>query len=548
LLDDNFKASDQGPLTYEIATTYSGELQASESNGWMSFTGAMDADSVSFTVTAKETFEDHVFSKSATYTVVRNHSPETTVTGSVYDVYVVPDTAATDKMTLNLDDLFQDSDGDPLKYDVSFYSSNTNFTLGTDGDRKQYLTYQGTPTGAEYVTVTASDGKTGSYTPSLNIYFVPNYPVMTDASVSTDVYYPSANSEVLLNKKFYDFDKTDSLTYSVSGDSNGIHADIVNGTMTFTFTGSFSDWTQPATFTVTATDNKGPAAQATYTVYPNHAPSIGLADSYDVLDSGANVISAGDWITDSDNGDSVTYSLNVADPGTYSSGSMEWLALDSTQTGALDIGSFSAGDSPVSGKVDITATDSHGTTASKSVTFNNAVYSQLSQPSDKNMVTGSTLTMEDLYKRYSSLTNAATFVVRSSDSSVVDAQMSGGSLVLKANAAGNATIYVMGTDLSGSTYGIIDQFQVNVSDAVIDSLNTRVILPQFSNDGEDYGNLAYQFVGADGLAKVGTVGMDGDIYVYPIASGSYTVTITAATGSGSNTVYAVPFDIPLVLN
>jgi hypothetical protein len=126
--------------------------------------------------------------------------------------------------------------------------------------------------------------------------------------------------------------------------------------------------------------------------------------------------------------------------------------------------------------------------------------------------------------------------------------MSGGSLVLKANAAGNATIYVMGTDLSGSTYGIIDQFQVNVSDAVIDSLNTRVILPQFSNDGEDYGNLAYQFVGADGLAKVGTVGMDGDIYVYPIASGSYTVTITAATGSGSNTVYAVPFDIPLVLN
>jgi hypothetical protein len=42
--------------------------------------------------------------------------------------------------------------------------------------------------------------------------------------------------------------------------------------------------------------------------------------------------------------------------------------------------------------------------------------------------------------------------------------------------------------------------------------------------------------------------MDGDIYVYPIASGSYTVTITAATGSGSNTVYAVPFDIPLVLN
>ncbi|MFC0212717.1 hypothetical protein ACFFK0_09595 [Paenibacillus chartarius] len=474
-----FESTDGGNLSYylmdgaaETNQLNVGGLTVNLDYGQLSFSGTLNDDEAMFTVKAKEEFNGKTFESTVPYRILKNAKPSLTkplpLINAVPNEYV-PIT------TIDLRDYFTDSDNDTITFEYDWSSaSGALMDYIVDGHK---LVYSGTFWSGGYLYFYASDGKSARQRYGIEV----NTPVTTKDGVSTNEYYtPTVSGSspyVSLYNKFYDRESNE-LSFSLSStsslmtdESNGVTATLDSGNLVLS--GSFDNWSTPATFMVTATDGKGPALTVPYTINP----IIDLADSYTVYEAEGLSLSLKPLFIGGTDGR--MYTVDTWIPGTYGS-EQDWVHTDETDPFYPVIEFAGHAESrPTDALINVTISNtSEEQLTGKTVTLR-APADPLTEPVDYvfiNLNIDTESVVENLYELYAAadagITSATRFTIAAMEWTGMESNdlaptvtMEGNDLKVKSNGLGHGYITLVGTDPTTGK-GIIDRFAVIVDHPV----------------------------------------------------------------------------------
>jgi hypothetical protein len=442
-------------LQFTVSPSAANGLTPHINGSRLTFDGTPTADT-SFVVSATD-YQNRT--AQATYRVLLNHDPSATVADNVYHSFYLPGQSIP-STTIDLAEAgkyFTDPDGDPLTYSVSYISTPSTGSL-TASVSGSLLTYQADLYGqpASFI-VTAEDQKGGSSSMSFT-FAQDEAPAAVEPTVTKYILKNNTTgtlASVALSDNFTDADDDpNSLHYTIeesNSDYTGYSPSIANGVLTLSATGSVPE-ADTAKVVVKADDGKGYSTEATY-MFEDFAQ----AEQIDVSNGFNNGEITMDILTDL---------LHADTTGTWSS----WTytpSISASQFVSLTSGTMlhivPSSDS-MTATASVTATEG-AVTEIKTITFNRtSLTTEIADP--KYISPGTTLTLEQLYKRYG-LSSSTRFFAKPTDGLSVVTVSTGQmyrDLILDGNAmsafaSGSTQIGVVGLD-PASHQGLVDTFSL----------------------------------------------------------------------------------------
>ncbi|EFM09449.1 S-layer domain protein [Paenibacillus curdlanolyticus YK9] len=356
--------------------------------------------------------------------------------------------------TLDVANVFSDSDGDALTFTVS--SSDAGTALASVSGTQ--LTVHGAAAGTATITLTATDthGAAEDAVFTVTVNAAPSSsnhkPTVIQAPSAQTLTVGGSDFTLDAANVFSDSDG-DALTFTAASSDAGTALASVSGTQ-LTVHGAAAG---TATITLTATDTHGAAEDAVFTVTvnaapssPNHKPTVIQAPSAQTLTVGGSdfTLDVANVFSDSD-GDALTFTASSSDAGT---------ALASVSGTQLTVHGAAAG----TANITLTATDTHGAAedAVFTVTVNAAPSNANHNPDVVASIPLQVLTIGITATRTYDLSNlfsdpegdVMTFSAVSSSSEGADVSVSGSMLtVTPGTGAASAVVTVTADDGRGGT-------------------------------------------------------------------------------------------------
>ena len=517
-----FSDADNDTLTYTASSSDTTKATVSISSETISIT-AVAAGTTTITVTATDT-GNLTTTQSFSVTVSQtNHSP--VAVGTIPDQSLAVGGAS---VSVDVSSYFNDPDGDALSY--AFSSSDTNkLNASITGAT---ILFTGVDTGTVTITVTATDTSDlfASQTFSVAIGSQNRPPVAVGTIPDQSLAVGGASVSVDVSSYFNDPDG-DALSYAFSSsDTNKLNASITGATILFTGVD-----TGTVTITVTATDTSDLFASQTFSVAigsQNRPPvAVGTIPDQSLAVGGASVsVDVSSYFNDPD-GDALSYAFSSSDTN----------KLNASITGAtilftgVDEGSIT---------ITVTATDTSDLFASQ--TFSVAVSSQkngtpvtIGTIPDQTVNIGGASVSVDVSGYFSDPDgDALSYAFEFSDSSKMNASVTGSTVLFTGVAAGTVTVTVTATDTGNLTATQTFTLTVNAQNqapttigtipaqtmTVGDSTTTVDVSSYFSDADND--TLTYTASSSD-TAKATVSVSNATISITGVAAGTATITVTA---------------------
>ncbi|TVY10464.1 Ig-like domain-containing protein [Paenibacillus cremeus] len=483
---DNFSDADHDALNFTLATEGSvipEGLTAFVSGSNLIYSGSIEAwETPRFLIVAEDELKGKV---EATYVLESsdgNHKPVVASgltfeysTGEGYmDFYE------------NIDNYVSDLDNDSLTFTINQSKTSPDILQKAAIVSGSFLSVWGYMQGhfGNYtVAVDVQDSKGATTTLSINLLAPNHAPGVEDSNPHVtfiDKNDTSTLESVFLDYNFYDEDE-EAITYTID-EANSIlpsgykvNINEFNELELKKVDGYVPQATDVISVRVVAKDGRGETVSANYTFQYDRAPQV-LASSYAVqADAQDFTLDLYQLCEDPDKGDEFNIQASIVDSGAG------WISLDSEVSTLLHFGTPS-GSMPAS--VNFTVTDSHGLTASKTVTFTPSDTAALT-PKDKSIGIGTQLTLKDMYKRYSNLNASTKFTASTSYDSNVFAITSEDWKDLTFESyyySGVSNVVIVGSDTLGNQ-GVIDILKIT-ADYPITSGSTVTVNNPFNETNE----------------------------------------------------------------
>ena len=427
---------DSGNLRYDVRVEDATIASASVLNGILTING-ITAGSTSITVSASDRGS---FSVSSTFTVRVNENIPPRIVNPISDQVVEPNVPT----IIDLNTVFANFNSLTLATPQSSRSEVAVATLvGANSNR---LVIVGRSAGTTTITLTATSESGATITHSFQVTV--NSTPRVIAPIPNQVVNTGASTSINLATVFSDPDPADRLTYLRSVvDSSIVHVSLTGATLRITGLRSGA-----TLVSVVATDNHGASVTDSFTVRVNSAPSVVSAIQPATLANpeATHVVELTNVFSDPDPNDVLTYtatSSNAASATVSVTGNI--LLVRAVRPGA--------------GSIAVTATDSHGESASTTFNFFVNAVPMLSMAFEDILLPLPTstvqLTLTDHFEDADR--EILTFSAVSDDRSVVTVSVSGSTLTVQGVMAGSATISVSATDNHEQT--VTETFMVHVN-------------------------------------------------------------------------------------
>ena len=454
---------------------------------------------------------------------VSEHEFNIKVNASPTVVYPVSDTIVNvgfGYITLNIDTVFTDADGDNLTYEA--VSENTEIVSVNIVNDTLIITETGT--GITKITITASDGYEASVNNEFNVR-VNTSPEVGNPLTDTTVNEGFISFNIDLDNVFTDNDG-DELSYSAVSDNEDVVTVSISSNL---LTVTESD-TGTAKITITANDGYNGISEHEFHVSVNSVPTIVNPVSDTIVNEGFGyiTISIDSVFTDAD-GDSLIYSV-VSENTEIVSVSMKNDTLTITENGTGTT------------KITITANDGKG------AIVNDEFSVRVNPPPVINVPLADTAVNEGFTSFSIDMDNVFTdidgdelsFSAVSDNEGVVTVSISSNILTVTESGIGTANITVTANDEFGMI--VIDEFDilVNVIPAAINPVSDTLVNEGFGSIDIDISNV---FTDADGdtlsldavsdNTDAALVSINEDILrINENGTGTANITVTANDGNG----------------
>ena len=521
-----FSDADNDTLTYTASSSDTAKATVAVSNATVSIT-AVAAGTATITVTATDPGS---LTATQTFSVTvsqPNHPP--VAVGTIPDQSLSVGGAA---VSVDVSSYFNDPDGDALSY--AFSSSDTNKLNASIAGST--ILFTGVDTGTVTITVTATDTSDlfASQTFSVVIGSQNRPPVAVGTIPDQSLSVGGAAVSVDVSSYFNDPDG-DALSYAFSSsDTNKLNASIAGSTILFTGVD-----TGTVTITVTATDTSDLFASQTFSVAigsQNRPPvAVGTIPDQSLSVGGAAVsVDVSSYFNDPD-GDALSYAFSSSDTN----------KLNASITGSTIL--FTGVDE---GTITITVTATDTSDLSASQVFSVAVSSQkngtpvtIGTIPDQTVNIGGAAVSVDVSSYFSDPDgDALSYAFEFSDSSKMNASVTGSTVLFTGVAAGTVTVTVTATDTGNltatqtftltvnaqnqapTTIGTIPDQTMTVGDSV-----TTVDVSSYFSDA-DNNTLTYTADSSD-TAKATVSVSNATVTLTAVAAGTATITVTATDTS-----------------
>ena len=524
-----FSDPDGDSLSYSFSFSDSSKMNASVTGSTAFFTGVA-AGTVTVTVTATDT-GNLTATQTFTLTVsTQNQAPATV--GTISDQTVTVGGSAT---TVDVSSYFSDPDNDTLTYTASS-SDTAKVTVSVSNTT---ISITAVAAGTTTITVTATDPGSLTATQTFSVTASqPNHPPVAVGTIPDQSLAVGGASVSLDVSSYFNDPDSDALSYAFSSsDTNKLNASITGSTLLFTGVDTVT-----VTITVTATDTSDLFASQTFSVSigsQNRPPvAVGTIPDQSLAVGGAAVsVDVSSYFNDPD-GDALSYAFSSSDTN----------KLNASITGStllftgVDEGSIT---------ITVTATDTSDLFASQ--TFSVAVSSQkngtpvtIGTIPDQTVNIGDVSVSVDVSGYFSDPDgDALGYTFEFSDSSKMNASVTGSTVLFTGVAAGTVTVTVTATDTSNLTATQTFTLTVNAQNrtpttigtipaqtmTVGDSVTTVDVSSYFSDADNDA--LTYTASSSD-TAKATVSVSSATVSITGVATGTATITVTA-TDTGNLT-------------
>ena len=456
-----------------------------------------------------------------------NNAPATN--GTIPDQTVTVGGSAT---TVDVSSYFNDADNDTLTYTAT--SSDT--VKATVSVSNATVSITAVAAGSATITVTATDpgGLTATQTFSVTVSQLNRPPVAVSTIPDQSLAVGGASVSVDVSSYFNDPDG-DSLSYNFSfSDSSKMNASVTGSTVLFTGVAAGT-----VTVTVTATDTSDLFASQTFSVVigsQNRPPvAVGTIPDQSLAVGGASVsLDVSSYFNDPD-GDALSYTFSSSDTN----------KLNASITGSTLL--FTGVDTGTA-TITVTATDASDLSASQ--TFSVSIGAQNRPPvavgtiPDQSLAVGGASGSLDASSYFSDPDgDSLSYNFSFSDSSKMNASVTGSTVLFTGVAAGTVTVTVTATDTGNLTATQTFTLTVNaqnqaptiigtISDQTVTvggSATTVDVSSYFSDADND--TLTYTASSSD-TAKATVSVSSATVSITAVAAGTATITVTATDPGG----------------
>ena len=516
-----FVDPDQDELEYSASVLDSTLAAVAMSGGTVTVTGVA-AGSTTVTVTAGD--PGGLAAVQSFAVTVPNQAPEAvgTITPRVVE--------RNQSVSFDVSPYFNDPDGDDLAYSAAS-SSTSRASVTVSGS---VLVITGGRIGRATITVTAHDpdGLTAEQSFEVRIR-QRNRPPRSAGTIPDQVTSEDGTTSVDVSPYFTDADG-DALTYDATSSSTSTATVSVSGS-TVSITGEAQG---TATVTVTAEDPGGLTATARFDVSvqePSRAPQpVGTIPDQTVSTGGGVQVDVSGYFTDPD-GDDLDYSATSTSTAT---------AAVTVSGGTVTVTGRSAGTATIT----VTARDPGGLTATQrfEVTVT-AVQNQAPQPvgtiPDATVKLGEEISVDVEPYFTDPDGDDLTYSVSSSDNTIATVEVSGGTVQVKGQAEGDATITVTARDPGGLT--ATQSFEIKVEDlpnqapvVIRRIVDVELTLDEYGSlpltrifQDPDGDPLSYTTMSTNDNVAYAEIKSDS-LFLYPVAVGSASISVTATDPEG----------------
>ena len=425
-------------------------------------------------------------------------------------------------VTLDVEGYFSDPDGDGLSYAAA--SADTLLAVATVDGAEVEIT--GTGAGDVAISITATDPGGLSATQEIEVTVEePNRAPVPVGEIAPVSLFKDEEFAEDLSRFFADPDG-DALAYAArSSDATVVAVGVEGDSMTVTAVAQGE-----ATVTVTATDPGGlSATQTTEVTVPNRAPVlVGEIAPASVFKDDEFTVDPSRYFTDPD-GDALTYSAGSSDATVVAA---------SVEGDSMTVTAVAQGEATVT----VTATDPGGLSATQTteVTVPNRAPVPVGEIAPASVFKDDEFTVDPSRYFTDPDGDALAYAARSSDTTVVAADVEGDSIIVAAVAQGEATVTVTATD----PYGLsaTQTTEVTVPNRAPEPVGEIAPVSAFKDD-EFTMDLSRFFTDPDGDAlayavrssdtTVVAAGVEGDsATVTAVAQGEAEITVTATDPYG----------------